>query len=116
MGADPLGAALGPSLCLLAGRRELRIIVRGRTYLSVISNVLLFPYRSEWMDLKKEYLALQKASMASLKKTISQMKSESEMEIDHGVTDKPGLETEKSKVTVSVTLSYTLEYYVEVIG
>nr|KAF6309675.1 La ribonucleoprotein 7, transcriptional regulator [Pipistrellus kuhlii] len=38
--------------------------------------------KSEWMDLKKEYLALQKASMASLKKTISQIKSESEMEID----------------------------------
>lgn len=52
--------------------------------------------KSEWMDLKKEYLALQKASMASLKKTISQMKSESEMEIDHGVTDKPGLENEKT--------------------
>lgn len=36
------------------------------------------------MDLKKEYLALQKASMASLKKTISQIKLESGMEIDHG--------------------------------
>lgn len=34
------------------------------------------------MDLKKEYLALQKASMASLKKTISQIKLESEMETD----------------------------------
>uniref|UniRef100_A0A8C2V0D9 La-related protein 7 n=1 Tax=Chinchilla lanigera TaxID=34839 RepID=A0A8C2V0D9_CHILA len=38
--------------------------------------------KNEWMDLKKEYLALQKASMASLKKTISQIKSESEMETD----------------------------------
>lgn len=37
------------------------------------------------MDLKKEYLALQKASMASLKKTISQLKSESEMETDRGM-------------------------------
>ncbi|XP_036167435.1 la-related protein 7 isoform X3 [Myotis myotis] len=52
--------------------------------------------KSEWMDLKKEYLALQKASMAALKKTISQMKLESEMEIDHGVTDKPGLKNEKT--------------------
>ncbi|XP_062963852.1 la-related protein 7 isoform X1 [Cynocephalus volans] len=41
--------------------------------------------KSEWMDLKKEYLALQKASMASLKKTISQIKSESEMETDSGM-------------------------------
>ncbi|KAM5309419.1 la-related protein 7 isoform 2-T5 [Glossophaga mutica] len=40
--------------------------------------------KTEWMDLKKEYLALQKASMASLKKTISQIKLESGMEIDHG--------------------------------
>uniref|UniRef100_M3Z2X9 La-related protein 7 n=1 Tax=Mustela putorius furo TaxID=9669 RepID=M3Z2X9_MUSPF len=35
--------------------------------------------KSEWMDLK-EYLALQKASVASLKKTISQIKLESKME------------------------------------
>lgn len=52
--------------------------------------------KSEWMDLKKEYLALQKASMASLKKTISQIKSESQMEIDHGVTNKSGLKNEKT--------------------
>lgn len=38
--------------------------------------------KTEWMDLKKEYLALQKASMASLKKTISQIKLESEMETE----------------------------------
>ncbi|GAB1288099.1 La-related protein 7 [Apodemus speciosus] len=38
--------------------------------------------KTEWMDLKKEYLALQKASMASLKKTISQIKLETEMEAD----------------------------------
>nr|XP_045016494.1 la-related protein 7-like [Jaculus jaculus] len=49
--------------------------------------------KSEWMDLKKEYLALQKASMASLKKTISQIKLESEMETD---SDKPGIITEKA--------------------
>uniref|UniRef100_H0VK34 La-related protein 7 n=1 Tax=Cavia porcellus TaxID=10141 RepID=H0VK34_CAVPO len=41
--------------------------------------------KNEWMDLKKEYLALQKASMASLKKTISQIKSESEMKTDGGM-------------------------------
>lgn len=49
------------------------------------------------MDLKKEYLALQKASMASLKKTISQIKLESEMETDHGVPDKSGMKNGKSK-------------------
>lgn len=48
------------------------------------------------MDLKKEYLALQKASMASLKKTISQIKSESKMEIN-GEPPKSGIENEKSK-------------------
>lgn len=32
--------------------------------------------KTEWMDLKQEYLALQKASMASLKKTMSQIKPE----------------------------------------
>uniref|UniRef100_A0A8C3WIJ0 La-related protein 7 n=1 Tax=Catagonus wagneri TaxID=51154 RepID=A0A8C3WIJ0_9CETA len=53
--------------------------------------------KSEWMDLKKEYLALQKASMASLKKRISQIKSESEMETDHGVPNKLELKNEKSK-------------------
>ncbi|KAM9237807.1 la-related protein 7 isoform 2-T2 [Dugong dugon] len=51
--------------------------------------------KSEWMDLKKEYLALQKASMASLKKTISQIKSESEMETDHGEPNKSGMKNEK---------------------
>lgn len=49
------------------------------------------------MDLKKEYLALQKASMASLKKRISQIKSESEMETDHGVPNKLEMKNEKSK-------------------
>ncbi|XP_006212091.2 la-related protein 7 isoform X1 [Vicugna pacos] len=52
--------------------------------------------KSEWMDLKKEYLALQKASMASLKKTISQIKSESEMETDNGVPNKSGVKNEKT--------------------
>lgn len=52
--------------------------------------------KSEWMDLKKEYLALQKASMASLKKTISQIKLESEMETEHGVPNKSEVKTEKA--------------------
>ncbi|XP_069315181.1 la-related protein 7 isoform X2 [Eulemur rufifrons] len=52
--------------------------------------------KSEWMDLKKEYLALQKASMASLKKTISQIKSESEMETDSGIPHNSGMKNEKA--------------------
>ncbi|XP_008059924.1 la-related protein 7, partial [Carlito syrichta] len=52
--------------------------------------------KSEWMDLKKEYLALQKASMASLKKTISQIKSESEMEIDNGIPHQSAAKNEKT--------------------
>lgn len=60
------------------------------------------------MDLKKEYLALQKASMASLKKTISQIKSESEMETDHGVTNKPGMKNEKSKPPCDSLCSITM--------
>ncbi|CAO2600007.1 La-related protein 7 [Lemmus lemmus] len=46
--------------------------------------------KTEWMDLKKEYLALQKASMASLKKTISQIKLESEMDTDCAEPSKSG--------------------------
>ncbi|NXP76701.1 LARP7 protein, partial [Ramphastos sulfuratus] len=38
--------------------------------------------KTEWMDLKQEYLALQKASMASLKKTMSQIKTEPVAEMD----------------------------------
>ncbi|XP_039566604.1 la-related protein 7 isoform X3 [Passer montanus] len=43
--------------------------------------------KTEWMGLKQEYLALQKASMASLKKTMSQIKPEpvGEMETESGV-------------------------------
>lgn len=43
------------------------------------------------MDLKQEYLALQKASMASLKKTMSQIKPEpvGEMETDGCTQKKP---------------------------
>ncbi|XP_006897281.1 PREDICTED: la-related protein 7-like [Elephantulus edwardii] len=52
--------------------------------------------KCEWMDLKREYLALQKASMASLKKTISQIKSESEMETDLSESNKSGTKNEKA--------------------
>lgn len=40
--------------------------------------------RNEWMQLKQEYLALQKASMSSLKKAMAQIKTLTvgEMEID----------------------------------
>ncbi|NXE11914.1 LARP7 protein, partial [Lophotis ruficrista] len=36
----------------------------------------------EWMDLKQEYLTLQKASMASLKKTMAQIKAETATEME----------------------------------
>ncbi|XP_043369475.1 la-related protein 7 isoform X3 [Dermochelys coriacea] len=54
--------------------------------------------KSEWMDLKQEYLALQKASMASLKKTMSQIKSEcvEKMEADRGVQKRPQTKNVKS--------------------
>ncbi|XP_038167816.1 la-related protein 7 [Arvicola amphibius] len=54
--------------------------------------------KTEWMDLKKEYLALQKASMASLKKTISQIKLESEMDTDCAVPSKSGEGSGKGEV------------------
>nr|XP_025038484.1 la-related protein 7 isoform X3 [Pelodiscus sinensis] len=52
--------------------------------------------KNEWLDLKQEYLALQKASMASLKKTMSQIKSEcvEKMETDSGI--QKCLQTKKS--------------------
>ncbi|NWZ56754.1 LARP7 protein, partial [Haliaeetus albicilla] len=54
--------------------------------------------KTEWMDLKQEYLALQKASMASLKKTMSQIRSEpvGEMETESRVQKKPQSENDKS--------------------
>ncbi|XP_009663715.2 la-related protein 7 [Struthio camelus] len=54
--------------------------------------------KSEWMDLKQEYLALQKASMASLKKTMSQIKPEptGEMETDTSAQKKPQSKNGKS--------------------
>ncbi|XP_057284334.1 la-related protein 7 isoform X1 [Pezoporus wallicus] len=54
--------------------------------------------KTEWMDLKQEYLALQKASMASLKKTMSQIKPEpvGEMETESCAQKKPQSENGKS--------------------
>ncbi|NXT53271.1 LARP7 protein, partial [Pluvianellus socialis] len=54
--------------------------------------------KTEWMDLKQEYLALQKASMASLKKTMSQIKPEpvGEMETETCAQKKPHSENDKS--------------------
>ncbi|XP_054058629.1 la-related protein 7 isoform X1 [Rissa tridactyla] len=53
--------------------------------------------KTEWMDLKQEYLALQKASMASLKKTMSQIKPEpvGEMETETCAEKKPQSENDK---------------------
>lgn len=65
------------------------------------------------MDLKKEYLALQKASMASLKKTISQLKSESEMETDRGV-NKSGVKNETSNHQYEF-LSITLDLHTNIL-
>ncbi|NXD86388.1 LARP7 protein, partial [Halcyon senegalensis] len=52
----------------------------------------------EWMGLKQEYLALQKASMASLKKTMSQIKPEpvGEMETESCAQKTPQSENDKS--------------------
>lgn len=66
-------------------------------YCHYFKTTVFFHYRTQWLDLKKEYLALQKASMASLKKTISQIKLESEMETNHGVPTKSEMKNEKSK-------------------
>ncbi|KFO90436.1 La-related protein 7, partial [Buceros rhinoceros silvestris] len=54
--------------------------------------------KTEWMDLKQEYLALQKASMASLKKAMSQIKPEPvrEMETESCAQKKPHSENDKS--------------------
>ncbi|NXA31017.1 LARP7 protein, partial [Eudromia elegans] len=53
--------------------------------------------KTEWMDLKQEYLALQKASMASLKKTMSQIKPQimGEMETDTCAQKKPQSKNDK---------------------
>ncbi|KAM6301352.1 la-related protein 7 [Aegotheles albertisi] len=54
--------------------------------------------KTEWLDLKQEYLALQKASMSSLKKTMSQIKPEpvGEMETESCGQKKPQSENDKS--------------------
>ncbi|NWV06239.1 LARP7 protein, partial [Ptilonorhynchus violaceus] len=52
--------------------------------------------KTEWMDLKQEYLALQKASMASLKKTMSQIKPEPAAEME---TESCAQKSENDKTT-----------------
>ncbi|NXK10913.1 LARP7 protein, partial [Herpetotheres cachinnans] len=52
--------------------------------------------KTEWMDLKQEYLALQKASMASLKKTMSQIKPEPVGEMETESQKKPQSQNDKS--------------------
>ncbi|NXJ64149.1 LARP7 protein, partial [Rostratula benghalensis] len=60
--------------------------------------------KTEWMDLKQEYLALQKASMASLKKKMSQIKPEpvGEMETETPAKKKPQSENDKSSLPCDV--------------
>ncbi|NWR68799.1 LARP7 protein, partial [Centropus unirufus] len=54
--------------------------------------------KTEWLDLKQEYLALQKASMASLKKAMSQIKPEpaGRMETESSAQKNPPSERDKS--------------------
>ncbi|NWW52276.1 LARP7 protein, partial [Pedionomus torquatus] len=61
--------------------------------------------KTEWMDLKQEYLALQKASMASLKKTMSQIKPEPvrEMETETCAQKKPQSENDKCNLAHDVS-------------
>ncbi|NXY72672.1 LARP7 protein, partial [Glareola pratincola] len=62
--------------------------------------------KTEWMDLKQEYLALQKASMASLKKTMSQIKPEpvGEMEMETCAQKKPQSENDKCNPDCDTTM------------
>ncbi|XP_067847055.1 la-related protein 7 [Heptranchias perlo] len=52
--------------------------------------------KKEWIDLKKEYLILQKSSMSSLKKTMLQIKEQNDGEMME-VTDKSKQELENNK-------------------
>ncbi|XP_041048689.1 la-related protein 7 isoform X2 [Carcharodon carcharias] len=52
--------------------------------------------KKDWMDLKQEYLTLQKSSMSSLKKTMLQIKQQNDGEIME-VTDKNKQELENNK-------------------
>uniref|UniRef100_UPI00398F5689 la-related protein 7 isoform X1 n=2 Tax=Pristiophorus japonicus TaxID=55135 RepID=UPI00398F5689 len=56
--------------------------------------------KKEWMDLKQEYLTLQKSSMSSLKKTMLQIKQQNDGEVME-VTDKSKRELEKNKAKVN---------------
>ncbi|XP_067895808.1 la-related protein 7 [Heterodontus francisci] len=56
--------------------------------------------KKEWMDLKQEYLMLQKSSMSSLKKTMLQIKQQNDGEIME-LTDKNKQELEDNKAKVN---------------
>ncbi|XP_078069701.1 la-related protein 7 [Mustelus asterias] len=56
--------------------------------------------KKEWMDLKQEYLTLQKSSMSSLKKTMLQIKQQNDGEVME-VTDKSKQELENNKAKVN---------------
>ncbi|GCB67104.1 hypothetical protein scyTo_0007993 [Scyliorhinus torazame] len=56
--------------------------------------------KKEWMDLKQEYLKLQKSSMSSLKKTMLQIKQQNDGEVME-VTDKKKQELENDKAKVN---------------
>ncbi|XP_038648122.1 la-related protein 7 [Scyliorhinus canicula] len=56
--------------------------------------------KKEWMDLKQEYLTLQKSSMSSLKKTMLQIKQQNDGEVME-VTDKNKQELENNKAKVN---------------
>lgn len=60
--------------------------------------------------MKKEYLALQKASMASLKKTISQIKLESEMDTDCAVPSKSGERSGKGEGQYDSSFSVVMHW------
>ncbi|XP_014816423.1 PREDICTED: la-related protein 7 [Calidris pugnax] len=55
--------------------------------------------KTEWMDLKQEYLTLQKASMASLKKTMSQIKPEPVGEMETETCAQKKLQSENDRST-----------------
>ncbi|XP_072440361.1 la-related protein 7 isoform X1 [Chiloscyllium punctatum] len=56
--------------------------------------------KKEWMDLKQEYLMLQKSSMSSLKKTMLQIKQQNDGEL-MDVTDKSRQELENNNAKVN---------------
>lgn len=68
------------------------------------SYFLILITRNEWMQLKQEYLALQKASMSSLKKAMAQIKTltAGEMETDACIPNQPAARNGKCKENCEV--------------